>query len=79
LIRVASKSSKEEDTLVKPQYMMDSLVGPDMKLVPEIGGRHLENAGVVIVSMLAGFVLALLFVNRRAPRGYQQVPNAFTQ
>jgi hypothetical protein len=76
LIRVASKSAKEEDTLVKPQYMMDSLVvGPDMKF-PEIGGRHLENAGLVIVSMFAGFVLALLFANRRAPRGYQQVPNA---
>jgi hypothetical protein len=76
LIRVASKISKEEDILVKPQFMMDSLVGPDMRL-PEIeGGRHLENAGLVIVSIFAGFVLALLFVHRRAPRGYQQVPNA---
>jgi hypothetical protein len=79
LIRVAGKrAKKEEDHLVKPEYMMDSLiVGPDMKL-PEIGGRHLnlETAGLVIVSMFAGFVLALLFVSRRAPRGYQEVPNA---
>lgn len=35
----------------------------------------LERAGLIVASVLAGFVLALLFTNH-GRRGYQRVPNA---
>jgi Serine carboxypeptidase len=41
-------------------------------------GSHWNTMGVAVVSMVVGFVLALVMVKRNSTRGYQRVPDATT-
>jgi hypothetical protein len=78
-VRVTKETHKTFQThgVSEDAIMMGQLVADDGNHMPRLmGGATTHTAGIVVVSMLVGFALALV-MGRRANRSqYQSVPNA---
>jgi len=53
--------------------LLSAVAGGPSSSLPTLRGEHAHTIGVAGISMIVGFVLALIFVRRG--QGYQRVPN----
>lgn len=68
-----SRSSHHEPWSSQSINLLDSATGIPSSGFMELHGEHVRIVGVAGISMIVGFVMALVMVRRG--RGYQRVPN----